>query len=806
MWLCTMLMLAGILGYQLTANEQLPIETNILALLPENRQDPIAQEAFDHVANSMSNKVIFLIGAPASADQNKYDDKEEKGKPALTLAAQQFTQSLNTLGMFSEVTGPISQSAQQAWGELYFPKRHQLLTAEQQIRLRDAPAQQVQQVVQAVYNPFSGVTGTELANDPFLLFRDFLSQLTRQAGNFTLKDGFLTTKYQGKTYALITAELNDSAYSFTLQKQLPALTELEHQLASQYDVEVLHTGVIFYAAYGTDSAKSEISTIGLGSLVGIIVLLLAVYRSPLPLALALLSIGCGLLAAFVFTIALFGKVHLFSLVFGASLIGVSIDYAFHYLTDRLSAGKSWDARAGLKHIFTAITLGLITSLIGYLGMLIAPFPGLQQLSLFSAIGLSAAYGTVVCWYPILAKVPSKPRALPLRQPMTQWLTIWQHRGVRFAFPTVLVLASATGLYHAQYNDDIRQLQALPTQLKQQEDTIKTITGVSSSQQMLLVTAGDEQTLLSQLQRVSQQLDIYRKQGVLDGFQSLSQYLLPADVQAANFTVVKGLYQQQGAELSQRLQLSTPVHWEATFSPLTPDVFLASPASRHLRFLWLGQLHGTQAAIVMLNGVSQPGVLKMFATRDANLSYLDKADEVSALFGEYRIRVTELLIAATLAIGALLAWRYGFKKSLLLILPPVIAGCAGIAVTTLTGVPLNLFNLLALVLILGIGIDYTLFFAEQSHSDTSASETINADHAQSTLLAISLSAATTLLSFGLLALSDTQAIHSFGITVLIGILVAWLLAPLSMSISRPRKNTQPQTASHATASIQQEEQA
>ncbi len=160
----------------------------------------------------------------------------------------------------------------------------------------------------------------------------------------------------------------------------------------------------------------------------------------------------------------------------------------------------------------------------------------------------------------------------------------------------------------------------------------------------------------------------------------------------------------------------------------------------------------------------------------------------------------------MAIGALLAWRYGFKKSLLLILPPVIAGCAGIAVTTLTGVPLNLFNLLALVLILGIGIDYTLFFAEQSHSDTSANETINADHAQSTLLAISLSAATTLLSFGLLALSDTQAIHSFGITVLIGILVAWLLAPLSMSISRTRKNTQPQTASHATASIQQEEQA
>ncbi len=60
-----------------------------------------------------------------------------------------------------------------------------------------------------------------------------------------------------------------------------------------------------------------------------------------------------------------------------------------YLTDRLAAGKYWNAQQGLKHIFTAITLGLITSLIGYLGMLVAPFPGLQQLSLFSAIGFNS---------------------------------------------------------------------------------------------------------------------------------------------------------------------------------------------------------------------------------------------------------------------------------------------------------------------------------------------------------------------------------------------------------------------------------
>ena len=40
LWLLIMLLLVAALGYQLTAHKQLPIETNILALLPQNDQDP----------------------------------------------------------------------------------------------------------------------------------------------------------------------------------------------------------------------------------------------------------------------------------------------------------------------------------------------------------------------------------------------------------------------------------------------------------------------------------------------------------------------------------------------------------------------------------------------------------------------------------------------------------------------------------------------------------------------------------------------------------------------------------------------
>ncbi|MGF1834528.1 MMPL family transporter [Photobacterium sanguinicancri] len=757
-----MLLLAVALGQQLFFQRSNPIETNILALLPENRQDPIAQQAFDHVANSMSNKVIFLIGSN-DADQ-------------MLAAADAFDSALQTSPLFAKITAKVPVDTQQAWGELYFPNRFQLLTTEQKTRLTQHPEQQTQFVIQSLYNPFSGVTGQELASDPFLLFRDYLSQLTKQTGNFSLNNGYLTTKYQGKQYVLISADLADSPYSYRLQQQLPELLNIEQGIRDTFDIELLHTGVVFYAEHGTESAKSEISTIGVGSLVGIILLLLLVYRSPLPLALALLSIGCGLLAAFVGTVAIFGKVHLFSLVFGASLIGVSIDYAFHFLTDRLAAGERWNANKGLKQIFTAITLGLITSLIGYLGMLIAPFPGLQQLSLFSAIGLIAAYATVVCWYPVLAAKPSQSRPLPLTQTMHAWLALWQQPLFRKCIPTALLSLALVGLYHVEYNDDIRQLQALPQDLKQQEDTIKAITGLSSSQQMLVVTANDQQQLLQNLESVSGTLTKFKQQGVLKGFQSISQYLPSENTQQQNYDLIKQLYQQQATALAQALPTAGQATFDHDFSPLTIEQFIHSPVSEPLRFLWLGKLaNQQQAAIIMLSDVSDIAPIVDFAEHSNIVSYLNKADEVSSLFGEYRVRVTELLIAASLVIMGVLWWRYGFTRAVRLMLPPVIAGIVGIGVTSLTGVPLNLFNLLALILILGIGIDYTLFFAEQHQADA-------------TLLSITLSAMTTLLSFGLLALSQTQAIHSFGITVLTGIMVAWLLAPLSMASSSHTSST------------------
>ena len=83
---------------------------------------------------------------------------------------------------------------------------------------------------------------------------------------------------------------------------------------------------------------------------------------------------------------------------------------------------------------------------------------------------------------------------------------------------------------------------------------------------------------------------------------------------------------------------------------------------------------------------------------------------------------------------------------------------------LFGQPLQLFNVLALMLLLGMGIDYGIFLIEH-RGDASA------------WLAVCVGAASTWLSFGLLGLSQTPALRAFGLTLLFGIGLVWLISPL-----------------------------
>ena len=78
-----------------------------------------------------------------------------------------------------------------------------------------------------------------------------------------------------------------------------------------------------------------------------------------------------------------------------------------------------------------------------------------------------------------------------------------------------------------------------------------------------------------------------------------------------------------------------------------------------------------------------------------------------------------------------------------------------------GISFNLINVIAAILIIGLGVDYGIFMVNKLSNAT--------DHR--TARAVCVSGLTTLAGFGALVLARHPALHSIGVTVLLGITAA-----------------------------------
>jgi hypothetical protein len=159
--------------------------------------------------------------------------------------------------------------------------------------------------------------------------------------------------------------------------------------------------------------------------------------------------------------------------------------------------------------------------------------------------------------------------------------------------------------------------------------------------------------------------------------------------------------------------------------------------------------------------------------------VNHAGAISAALKHYREVAMVYTALVYLIVIALLVFRYGPSHALRTLIPPTLGAATSLAILALCGVPINVFSVFALLVLVGLSIDYAIFCAEDD------------DTGPCTNFAVLLSAITTAISFGLLSFSSTPALRSFGIVLSIGVMVAALIAPLAgtsspTSATRTRK--------------------
>ena len=768
-------MAAMLAVFVLRVMPSLKIETDILALLPTTRSDVATNQAVNQFSQALAGKIVVLVGAP-QLDQAKQ-------------GAHAFAESLRTSKSFSQVTLELGALTQPALAT-YWSHRDYLLSARHyQWLSHDQSSWLLQDALHAAFTPAGLMRPISLSQDPLGLATDYFMQQLPSMGAAQLDGNVLVipaADEAGINYVLVTAELAGSPFATQVEDDaLAAIDTARAQAAgaiAPVKVEFVMSGTLQHAAAARTRAITELNTFGGIETVSVILLLVAVFNAFRPLVLGGLTTALAFIAGLCATHFVFGTVHVLALVFGSSLIGGVIDYSIHFFADQFrndpqSNHGGWTPVAAVEHVGGTIVLGLATTLLSYGVLLMVPFPGLRQIALFCVAGLATGCLSVICGYPVLYRAPKTSRAWGPR--MGEWLTDyffqWRWTRMRIIVTTSLLVAVLLGVAYAHIQDDVRALQSSPPELVAAEQRVAGLLKSGIESRFFLVQSTNEQGVLEAEEQLTRALDGLKAAGTLNNYTAISHALTSlAHQQQTNqlmqsnvvnkYGVMTQVLQQLGFSAAE-IQLRIEAFSSGT-SPLQPTDWLDSDAAKPYHDLWLGKLNGHYSSIVMLAGVKDVNALREIAAHTPGIQLIDRVNAVSEVLRSYRQAMSWLLCVVYVAAWLLLGFKYGWRESPMLLIPSALASAVTIGLFGWFGVPVNLFTLLALWLVLGLGVDYGIFLR---HGHTAMPTAV---------LSVTLSATTTLLAFGMLAFSATPFIRSIGLTLLFSITLSWLFAMLS----------------------------
>ena len=520
---------------------------------------------------------------------------------------------------------------------------------------------------------------------------------------------------------------------------------------------------------------AEAQLIGLVDTLGLILLLWVAYRSwkmPILGALPLATAGLAGLGAVVLG---FDGVHGITIAFGFTLIGVVQDYPIHLFSHQRPGMSPWvNARA----LWPTLATGVVSTCIAYVTFLFSGVDGLKQLAVFTIAGMGAA--AISTRFLLPALIDPAPRDVADSPVLAR---LWQ-RIARLPRPkwslAVLALVASGVIAFAPgqlWQNDLSKLTPVPADALARDAVLRDELGAPDVRYVLTVAGKSEDEVLQATEKLAVALDPLVAAGALAGYDMASRYLPSVAVQRARQARLPAAPQMQ-AMLAGVVQAS-PFNADA-FDPFLADLDIArraaplqraglagTPLAASVDGLLLGS-GGQVTALVSLNGLQDPNaVARVAASNGAQLLDMKQASE--SLVAAYRGRVLAALAVAAvlLTLTVWIALRQP-RRVWRVLLPMALTTLIILAVLRGTGVELNLFHLVALILAAGLGLDYALFF---DHAGDDRADQLRTLHA---LIVCSLM---TLLVFCLLALSSIPVLRAIGTTVTLGVLANFVLALL-----------------------------
>ncbi|HJW01912.1 MAG TPA: MMPL family transporter [Azospira sp.] len=566
------------------------------------------------------------------------------------------------------------------------------------------------------------------------------------------------------------------------------------------DARLVVSGAPVFSVDARETIRADVTRFSLISTVGIVALLLLIYRSATALALGLLPVASGALAGIAAVSLGFGTVHGITIGFGTTLIGEAVDYTIYYFVQSQQPGASGEAGNDAdwrSRFWPTIRLGVLTSVCGFASLLFSGFPGLAQLGLYSISGLIAAAAVTRFVLPLLL-----PRGFRIRDISGLGRSLVELRArtarldrLRWLVAVLSLAALAVlGLHRdGLWATGLSSLSPIPPAAQQLDQSLRAELGAPDMRYLVAVPAPDREAALAAAERIGAELQPLVESGVIAGFDSPARYLpsiaaqrarqqalperqelarrLPAALDGLPLQAARLAPFLDAVEEARQQRLLTAADLEGSTLALAVDALLLQRQHDWVALLPLrsGESAAGTAATALRPEAIQPALAR---AGQSHALFLDLQGESTRLYVTYLHEAILLSLAGFVAIVLLLALALRSPARLLRVLAPLVASVlmviAGLA---LAGEALTLLHLIGMLLIVAVGSNYALFFV--GHAGAGEPGAV----APATLASLLIANVATVIGFGALAFSNVPVLHALGITVGPGAILALILAAI-----------------------------
>lgn len=584
-------------------------------------------------------------------------------------------------------------------------------------------------------------------HDPSLASYSFLESLFQSQPTLTIENSRFVANHVAEKPLLLMVQISDEpALSQSVDYSIlvaDKASEMVSEIQDKYpNTQLLVSGMAMHTAENANNAKWEMNVFGGISLLATLALVIWALRSLAPILWISLIVGNTLLFGFSVLALVFGTVHFITLVFGVMLIGLGVDYCLHVLVHRAS---SENASVGKTLFFAFLTTGLCYCLLYFTPLVI-----LQQVAVFVVSGLFAAL-VMSLWIEkssLCARLITKSK--PINVSALRNFLIHSPKKRLFAGAVLLI---AIVIKPPVFDDSVAKLNASSDLLTQAQTYHYQLLDQGDKHRVFIY----DDSLQGLLQRQESLVGVLSSAFAQAKITSLSHWIPSQSKQQNNREEFLGA-QQRGifsTVLSQSLARDNDEY-------ITLDSFIASNGTDYFahNYVEVGAFH---VGVIEVKGVPLMELESLLSSFEQAIVF-DKQSSLSNILKEFRELLSYWLLGAIALLSAMLWFKFEWQTMVKSVTVIAMSISGALLISGFYQETLNIFNLLSAILVIGLAIDYLIFY--RGHPATNAN-----------VLAISLSAASSLLVFGMLAFSSTPAIYSFGITVSAGLVLVYLLAPL-----------------------------